>query len=115
MTDIKLSLTVAVPGATMVSEEASSGNAVKFQVYNERSKRMENIFFRMNKRIPAQQVINMTTEAYENFISEAKPWNYKGTSVHWKHMKRKERLIWHLENIAEELGGEIISYHVFND
>lgn len=121
MSDIKLSLTITLPGRVMMSEQECSENPTKnysnesVEVYNEVSKRMETVKYKVRNTKPAQQVLNMSSEAYYSFISNSMPYNYKGTSFAWKKLKKNEKLLWHFMNIADELGGEILSYHVFDD
>ena len=117
MNDVKLSLTVALQGRVPVSGEESPVNSSEevVEVYNEVSRRMEKIRIRMKKCKPAQQVINMSSDAYAAFISNSKPFEFKDGPIKWKNMKKNDKLIWHLEQIAENLGGTIVSYHVFDD
>lgn len=89
-----------------------------------------------------RQVLNLTQEAYNYFISSDVPPGYRapknfkpytsirshldrktkkaveGTSIEaqaWKASSMKERLEWHLNSICESMGGKMDSYTVFND
>ena len=97
-------------------------------------------YTRKNKSI--KQSINMSQEAYESFISKDMPAGYRapknfkpymptksrmdrklkkwvdGLSVDlqaWKAASADERLQWHLNAIASDLGGVVDSYTVFKD
>ena len=117
MNEIKVSLTVALQGRVPMSGEESPVNSKEesVSVYNEISKRFEKIKIRVKKCKPAQQVLNISDEAYKEMISNSVPYGFNGTSFEWKKYKKNEKLIWHLQEIAESLGGEILSYHVYND
>lgn len=117
MNDIKLSLSVALPGRVSESGEESPVNSREevVEVYNEVSRRLEKVKIRVKKCKPAQQAINMSSDAYRTFISQTKPFGFKGTSHEWKNMKKNDRLIWHLKEIADSLGGILVAYHVFDD
>ena len=117
MNDVKLSLTVILPGRVPVSGEESPVNSYEesVQVYNEVSKRLEKVKIRMKKRKPAQQHLNICSEAYKEMISNSTPYGFEGTSFQWKKMKKNDKLIWHLQEIAKSLGGELMSYHLFDD
>lgn len=120
VTDIKVSLTVALPGRTMVSKEESLKNPMLLtkevvKIYDVKTNRINNvnIFTRVTK--PASQSLNICSEAYKKMISSSTPLKYEGTSHQWNKLNRNDRLLWHLENIAQELGGVIMSYEVFPD
>lgn len=90
----------------------------------------------------AKQVINMSQEAYDYFISSEVPHGYRaprsfkpyapirshldrktkkwvdGTSIEaqaWKACSPEQRLEWHLNSICASMGGRMESYTVFND
>ena len=117
MNDIKLSLTVTLPGRVPVSGEESPVNTHQEQVcvYNPITKRMEKVKVYIKNNKPAQQVLNMSSEAYQNFISNTKPYEYEGGAMEWKKLKKEEKIIWHLEQIAQSMGGEIRSFNVYDD
>ena len=180
MNDIKINLTMIVPGATMMSEQECSkqlkkplinkrgkyagkqardkrGNLLwfyetvpdpakydrhSFQTKPTKGEKPETIVYFTRKAREAKQVISLSNEAYEDFISGNMPYNYKapknfkpyrpirthkdrktkkvveGMSVDlqaWKVLTPEERLKWHLNAIAEGLNGEVESYTVFND
>ncbi len=117
MNDIKLSLTVALQGRVPVSGEESPVNSREevVEVYNPTSRRLEKVKIRVRKCKPAQQVINMSSDTYRAFISNTKPFDFKDGPIAWKNMKKNDKLVWHLQQVAESLNGTIVSYHVFDD
>lgn len=62
----------------------------------------------------AKQVINISQEAYNYFISNEVPYEYKA-SQSWKSISKKQRLEWYLKSICESRGGILQSYTVFDD
>ena len=60
----------------------------------------------------AHQSINMTSEAYDYFISEPPV----GTSRRdWARMSKKKRVEDHLKRTCESLGGLSFEYHIFEE
>lgn len=133
MNSIKVNLTIYVPGAKMVSEQECSKNSknkknafdrTKYDVnflklrFEENGKfKSETISFLTRKSIPALQNINITDEAYKYYISSEVPPSFpkeKGKFI-WTQMSKKQRLQYHLEDIANALGGKIKSFVVFED
>jgi len=124
MSTTKLSLTILVPGATMVSKEKSLKNFKKDnqeiipEVHDTlrislREGPNEKVYtIKIRKSIPAKQVINMSEEAYNYFVSNEKPYNFKGTG--WANLSRNERLFWHCSQIAASLGGIVDSFEVLD-
>lgn len=105
-------------------------------------KEVEVISFYTRKTKPARQVLNISREAYKYFVSNEMPSNYhapkgfvpymptrsrndrklkkwvEGMPMNiqaWKQLSTKERLEWHLNNIAQNFNGKVESYSVFND
>lgn len=101
----------------------------------------ETIVYYTRKNKEAKQVLNISTDAYNYFISNEVPAEFrapkdfkpymatrsfkhrKGGEVvgmstgaqAWRVMSAKARLEWHLNAIAEGLGGRVESYTVFTD
>ena len=67
-----------------------------------------------NKRKPATQSINMTQEAYLAF-TDNNDIPYGVTKHDWQHLSKKQKVEWHLKQIAESLNGEVINYEIFGD
>lgn len=118
-TNIKISLSIILPGSVMFSKEASFKNAniiparhdKEFLKVKDERGHFETITVNTRKCIPAKQVINMTEQAYNYFISEEKPRSYKGD---WRKMSEEAKLNWHMNNIAKSLGGELDDYKVLD-
>lgn len=100
----------------------------------------ETIYYRTRKAYPAQQRLNICREAFEDFTSTTMPADfimpkgfkaptitikdgktkpkYPNTSLKnqaWLEMSEKERLEWHLKEIANSLGGIMAYYTIFED
>lgn len=124
MSDVKVSLTVALQGRTMVSQETADAleklspaggyDRTSIEVSGPDHKDREVIVIRTRKSIPATQTINLSEEAYNYMISsEGCPFFLK--QRHWNALKTKERLAIHIERIAQQLGGVVLSCQVLED
>lgn len=93
MVETKIRLTIILQGRVPVSSVKTDKNSK--QIFKN-----------------AKQVINITKEAYNHFISECpafvKPFI-------WSKMKRQERLEAYLNNIKEHFNGKSYYYEVLND
>lgn len=175
MSDIKMNLTIILPGGVMMSEQECSkqlkkpvlntkgryvgkqkrdreGNPVfetvtvpdldkmthhgiRISYKDEETKKtmQEWLNFYTRKCKPAKQVLNISSEAYEYFVSFEVPEGFrppadfrpnktlllrKGisrTKQAWMAMSDKSRLEWHLNRICKSRGGTLGEYKVFND
>lgn len=97
MIDIKVNLTITLPGRVKISEV-------------EVSKKLKDKVF---KTKDAKQVIKLSREAYNFMTSNYCPENFK--SKNWSQMGKKARLETHLKEIAEALGGKMLSYQIFEN
>lgn len=141
--EIKVSLTITLPGSVMFSKEeclkttqkvierkTKSGKMYKktiniqvddwdkmdkntLRVTDKNDKNPEIITFYTRKTKPATQSINICREAYDYMTSKECP-VWENPS-RWAQMNRKGRLESHLKRIAEELKGYILSYKIFED
>lgn len=119
MTDTKISLSIELQGGTMYSKEASFKNAKpipdkhnkEFLKIEDGKGHFETITINTRKCIPAKQVVNLSQEAYDYFISDEKPIEYRGD---WKKMSEAARLHWHMEETAKALGGKMIDFKVLD-
>lgn len=101
MIDIKVNLTITLPGRVMISEVEYLKKTHKKRV------------FKTGKTKDAKQVIKLSKEAYNFMTSNYYPVNFK--SKNWYQMSKKARLETHLKEIAEALGGKMQSYQIFED
>lgn len=120
MHNIKVNLSIILPGSTMLSVEETtrvtkSGNRVldtkkcnKLEVIA--NKQSVTVFTRKCK--PAKQVIHLNEEAYE-YMTSAKevPSKYKGV---WRGLSENERLRWHCNQIAQDMGGVVDDIQVLD-
>ena len=138
MDNIKLSLSVILPGSVMFSTEESV-KPLKKQYKTKRGKTfyktvlvpdydkhdsftlkvMEGkrevpleVFMRKTKA--AKQVINMTQEAYDYYVSSEAPYGFLGGAKAWNKLSRDQKLKWHCINIAKQLGGWVESFQVID-
>lgn len=124
MSTTKLSLTILVPGATMTSKEKSLKN---FKTKNEeiipefhdnirislRDGTQEKIYnIKVRKSIPAKQVINISEEAYDYFVSNERPDKYRENN--WSNLNKNAKIWWHCNQIAASLGGIVDSFEVLS-
>lgn len=144
MNEIKLSLTVVLPGRTMLSKDeclkttqkeitkkSKSGKIYKktieiqvedwdkcdsnpLRVTDSQSKKSEVITFHTRKCKPATQSLNINKESYEYMIDKYSCPSWS-TPRKWAAMSEKERLKAHLQRTVEHLGGVSYTYQVFED
>lgn len=143
MIDIKVSLSVELPGSTMFSKEeclktthkvidkkTKAGKVYKktikvevedwdktsehsMKVTNRNGENPEVITFRVRKCKPATQSLNMSREAYDYMTSRECPAWEKLSK--WGQMTATQRLESHIRRIVEHLGGVSYTYQVFED
>lgn len=142
--EIKVSLTVALQGGTMLSKEeclkttqkviekkTKSGKVYKkvievqvedwnkmnkhtMQVTGSNGSNSEVITFHTRKTKPAAQSINICKEAYDYMIDKDSCPSWSKPGK-WTAMSEKERLEAHLQRTVEYLGGISYTYQVFED
>ena len=140
MSEIKLSLSVILPGSIMLSKEECLKTTQKtITTKNGRKKTVtkvvedwdkmekhtmevtdtdgtnpEIITFHTRKCKPATQSLNISKEAYEYMIDKdsCPSWSKPGK---WDTMSKKKRLEAHLQRTVEHLGGVSYTYQVFED
>lgn len=141
MSEIKVNLSVILPGRILFSEEEclkTTRKALKkgnknyftlvqspdfnklnqnhFKVEIEKSGKIvkESITFYTRKCRPASQSINLSKEAYNTMIDKNSCPAWFKNSL-WQQMGKKARLETHLERIMQSLGGLSYTYKVFED
>lgn len=144
MSEIKLNLSIELPGSTMLSKEeclkttrkvikkkTKAGKIYKKTIevkvedwdkMEKHSMRVANIdgtspeiiTFHTRKCKPATQSLNMSKEAYEYMINEDSCPSWSKPGK-WAAMSEKERLEAHLQRIVEYLGGISYTYQVLED
>lgn len=126
MSEIKVSLNIKLPGRVLLSQEAAKAlekqglagyekHNIVVNEWNPRKKRMdqETLQFKTRRWIPAVQTININKEAYAYMTGKEIP--VFSTAKEWSRMGKKLKLEMHLNEIAEALGGKVMSYHIFED
>lgn len=141
MADIKVSLSILVPGAKMFSKQLCFKNSKneqgimvetpvegmtdqhRLRVEHEDKKthkKYTKVYeFHTRKSEPAKQVMNICQEAYDYMTSDNRPeWfrvSGENPNTLWAKMSEEQRLQLHLNRLAESFGGVVDSYEVFPD
>lgn len=121
--EIKVSLSVVLPGGIMYSQEqaealekvksASGFDSFSMTVEEPDGKDKETIRVKTRKSIPARQSINLTKESYDSMVSKECP--HWANQRDWAARNNKMRLEAHLQKICDSLGGISYNYQVFED
>lgn len=128
MYEIKVNLTVELPGRTMLSkqeclkqlkndeivEDFDKMEEFSLRIYDPETNKRLTIKPRIRKCKPAIQSLNICKEAYEYMISK----NSTPSSIRentWLLMSQQSRLEYHLKEISESLGGTSFTYQVIED
>ena len=144
MIDIKLNLSIELPGSTMlkkdeclktthkvIKKETKDGKIYKktikvkvedwdkmekhsMRVTDKDGTNPEIITFHTRKCKPATQSLNISKEAYEYMIDKDSCPSWSKPGK-WAAMSKKERLEAHLQRTVEYLGGTSYTYQVFDD
>lgn len=120
--DVKVVLTLTVPGAVMVTQElakvAPQDNTevhlvdVQEKDKNGNYKKKETLVVRTRKTKDIVQKIRMDREAYEYMLST--PVDPK-MAARWKSTRNNDRLKCHFEQIAKDLGAKSYDFEVLED
>jgi hypothetical protein len=128
MSEVKLSLSIKLPGSVMYSQEGAKAleqqglaGFTKHSLVVEIHKRMgkkvkvdkETIHFKTRNTVPAIQNINISKDAYNYMISKECP-SFMSPKD-WSRMSKVKKLEAHLNEIAESRGGVVLHYHIFED
>ena len=144
MNEIKLNLSIELPGSTMLKKEeclktthkviekkTKAGKIYKktikvevedwdkmekysMRVTDKNGTNPEIITFHTRKCKPATQSLNISKEAYEYMIDKDSCPSWSKPGK-WAAMSKKERLETHLQRTVEYLGGTLYTYQVFDD
>lgn len=127
MTDIKVRLSLEVPGATMLSsqdcEKMSKDEAYEtnlIQIEHQKKKgvkkltKKENLIVFTRKSKPAKQNISISREAYK-YMTDKKCVPSFTTAFIWNKLNAKKRLERHLQEIAEYFNALSYSYEILDD
>lgn len=140
--EIKVSLNIILPGRVMLSKaeclkttqkeitrKRKNGQSYKKVIdvqvedpdkmdkdtirVTDNGKNYETLTVYTRKCKPATQSINLYKDTYDYMVSKECP-EWSKVSM-WNQMGKKARLEAHLKQIAEHLGGKLLSYQVFED
>lgn len=125
MIDVKVNLTIQLPGATMIPEKESlryskqlerevpdweKNDISQIELGDGKNTKIYKVFTR--KSIPARQVIQLSEATYNYMVGNEKTKENK--DLNWSNMSAKQRLIWHCNQIAESLGGKVINISIID-
>lgn len=119
MSEIKVRLSLSVPGAQRVSweeaqkhpHESYDTHRIKVSTTDKRGhSQTEIVVVKTLKQRMVKQNIQISKEAYD-YMLETPPERIKG----WASMKKNERLNYHFRAIAESLGAKDYSFEVLED
>lgn len=118
MENIKLVMTIGLPGRNMVAEENIDENyeitVIKNVEWKENGKTLrENLTVKTRGFEPAEEKVNLNNETFKAFQSSIAPaWAKKEL---WNKMNTKQRLEANLQRHAEALGGWLVNYAILDD
>ena len=132
MSDVKLSVTITLPGSVMMTsqeceenpKENYENNVISLAVKKRDPKtkkeffKKESLEYKTRKCKTAQQVLKMCDEAYEYMTSQICPEWFgpsQGGPSKWKRLSKKERLHYHLDRICKFFDGLSYTYAVYTD
>lgn len=127
MSDIKIRLSLVIPGATMLSSQDCEKMSKK-DAYDQHTlsivstkkegkkikKQRETLLIHTRKTIPARQAISISQEAYDYMVNSKEIPSAK-LARKWGHMSNKEKLKYHFDLIAESLGAISYSYEILDN
>ena len=133
MVEPKLSLTLVLPGSTMVSQQAAENkpkesyeqHSLTLREFDKKSKKYvtKTYTYYTRKSVPARQVLKMSQEAYETMLETSTSPKYnkvvaisKGKLIRvWDTMSEDARIRKHCELIAHDMGAIDFSFNVLED
>lgn len=122
MDNIKLRLNLYVPGAQMLSSQRCEEQPIEnYDVTNivveektgKKKGKKETVTVLTRKSRLVRQNINLTLEAFLYMTGKEPP--YSKSPSEWHRMSKKERLKWHLDQIAKNFNAVKYNYDVLND
>ena len=127
MSEIKVRLSMSVPGAQMLSsqdcEKMSKKDAYDYSTltisYKEKKGKKsvikkDTLHINTRKSKPAKQCVSISKEAYD-YMTDAKEIPSSKLVRTWANMSKAKRLEYHLNLIAENFGATSFSYEVLDD
>lgn len=128
MNNIKLSVTIVLPGSTMMTSQECEQNPMNYndnfllltvKKYDPKTKKTyfkkEPLNFKTRGCYDAQQVIKMSDVAYDYMTSSMCPEWYPFGINQWKRLPAEARLKEHLNKVCKDLKGKSYSYIIFDD
>lgn len=127
MTEVKVRLSMVVPGATMLSTQDCVKMSKK-DAYNQFSmvieyperkgkktvKKKETLHVNTRKSRPARQNLSITKEAF-SYMTDGREIPSPKVAKIWANMSKSQRLEYHLNLIAENFNATSYSYEVLDD
>lgn len=121
MSEIKVNLSLTLPGSVMLSEQECSKNP-KYCYDNffmkvckdAKGKQKEIIHIKTRKSKPAKQNIKLSREAYD-YMTAKDSYPTPKLKKEWEKFSVNQRLQYHCGQIAEALGAIGFTFEVFDD
>lgn len=120
MNDIKISLTVTIPGRIMMSEKDCSLNRKNNYtqqsviITDKRNKSKETIRFYTRNCIPAKQSLQITEDNYKEMVNKNNRPSWFSGNKNWKKMSNWEKVDAHMKKICENLNGLSYEFVIFD-
>lgn len=123
--EIKVSLSITLPGSVMLSQEQAKALeeekvgtgydafSMRVEGLKKGKKDAETITVKTRKCKPAGQSLNLSMDAYEYMIGKEAPYFVKPRD--WERLTKKQRLEAHLKRIVEGLGGVSFTYTILDN
>lgn len=118
MTETKINLVITLPGRVMMSEKEAAQKGPQGYTQHKlcvtgKNNKKQFLEFKTRNRRTATQVVNLSKDAYDQFISNNCPeW---ADMKEWTKMPKKMRLWSHLKRISDSLNGISFHYSILED
>lgn len=124
MSEIKVNLSLELPGSTMLSEQECSRNSKKkkkdcydyfhVDVVDAKGRNKETLNIAVRKSKTVKQNIKLSREAYD-YMTDGRSCPDSKLTKSWGNLTARQRLQYHCGQIAEALGATGFSFEVLDD
>lgn len=118
MDNIKVSLTITLPGSVMISQQEAENKPNEClnhqSIVVSDNKSAERINFYTRKCVTASQHINISKESFD-YMTSKREVPYWDTPRNWSARSIKGRLESHLEKMCLHLGGISFTYEILSE
>lgn len=118
MNEIKLRASFSLRGTKLLSEEEAEKlglelNTHSVTVYNGKTKTKETTVFHTKAQNRINQTVNMDKSAYIDMVSSTPPVGVN--KFIWNKYSKNQRIKYHLEQIASDLGGTLLDFAILDE